>query len=246
MTFSYCFSRCRLGIGSGRMAILMLVFTSALTGVWLITSTIAAAHPDQAGLRELNVDEIAASGCASPQFSVAKSFAVGTGPRSIAAADFNLDGRKDMAVANYGGGQGQTNGSISILLNTGSGFSAPSNMTTGTNPRDIVTADFNKDGKPDLAFLNYSTCCIATVVNVLLGDGAGNFVSAGSLNVGSDAVSLTTADFNLDGQIDLATSVVQSPFRSIAILLGNGSGGFSSPTTFTAGYPNQSSFRDHG
>jgi hypothetical protein len=182
-------------------------------------------------------DQTAASGCSTPQFGGnLKNFNAGNGPRSLVTADFNQDGKKDIAVANYGGGQGQTNGSISILLNTGSGFSAPQNVATGTNPRSIVAADFNKDTKIDLAVLTYSSCCIATVGTVFLGDGAGNFTVAagGSFAVGNDAAALAAGDFNKDGSPDLAATVL-NPFGTVAVFLGNGSGGFGAVTNYLAG-----------
>src|SRR5438552_19051026 len=61
---------------------------------------------------------VSSSGCGAPQFGGnLTNFNAGIAPRSLVTGDFNHDGKNDLAVANYGSGQGQNNGSISILLN---------------------------------------------------------------------------------------------------------------------------------
>ena len=181
-----------------------------------------------------------AAGCGTPQFDGNPSnFAVGIAPHSMIAGDFNHDGLNDLAVANYGSGQGSPDGAISILLNNGSGgFSSANNITAGINPRSIVSADFNHDGHVDLAVLNYlnGMCCISSFATVLLGNGAGNFVASGSpLAVGNDAGALTTGDYNKDGKADLAATVLVSNSRSVSILLGDGNAGFSASVKYPAG-----------
>jgi FG-GAP-like repeat len=70
-----------------------------------------------------------------------------------------------------------------------------------------VSADFNIDGHLDLATANPSLHS----VSVLLGDGAGGFGaainSAGTTNDTFERASLTVADFNNDGHLDLATAM---------------------------------------
>src|SRR5262249_43080802 len=86
----------------------------------------------------------------------------------------------------------------------------------------LAMGDFNKDGKPDLATANAGT----NSIGVLLGNGTGGFVQApGSpFMVGTPPVSIATADFNKDGNLDLATANHTS--KNVTILLGNGTGGF--------------------
>ncbi|HWY33325.1 MAG TPA: VCBS repeat-containing protein, partial [Nitrosopumilaceae archaeon] len=84
-------------------------------------------------------------------FGTATNFAVGTQPESVTSADFNGDGKKDLAVANY------ASKNVSVLLGTGTGsFGAATNLTIGINtyPGSIISADFNGDGKVDLATAN--------------------------------------------------------------------------------------------
>jgi len=124
-------------------------------------------------------------------------------------ADFNDDGRPDLAVVD------SPSSDIRVLINTGSGgFSEAGRHRVGTTPRVIVSGDFNKDGNPDLAVANDDS----NNVSVLLGDGAGSF-SAVQYYYAGDGLSLVSADFNGDGNPDLAVRD--------ALLLGDGLGGFS-------------------
>jgi hypothetical protein len=142
---------------------------------------------------------------------------VGTGPVSVAVGDFNLDGRSDMATANFGAG------SVTIALGDGSGGfaeAAGSPVAVRGFPIALVRGDFNHDDKLDLAEASQGT----DSVTILLGDGAGGFAPGSPVSVGSFPLSVAIGDFNLDGKADLAVACNGS--ASVTILLGNGSGGF--------------------
>lgn len=86
-------------------------------------------------------------------FGTPTTIAVGNGPDAIVAADFNNDGKLDLAVANYG------DGTITLLLGNGDGTftqAAGSPYAVGQYPYQITAADFNGDGKLDLATANLS------------------------------------------------------------------------------------------
>src|SRR6266516_987987 len=103
----------------------------------------------------------------------------------------------------------------------------------GYAPTGVAVADFNRDHVPDLAVAN----CLDEVdadgipergseVTILLGDGSGG-VRPGApppLPAGAWTCSLASADFNGDGSPDLA--VMDSVAKTIAILLGDGTGHF--------------------
>jgi hypothetical protein len=151
-----------------------------------------------------------------------------TGSRSqaTAAADFNGDGKIDLAVGNL------DSATVSIFLGNGDGtFKAHVDFPTGLYPNSLVTADFNGDGKPDLALANGSG-----TVSVLLGNGDGSFQPHVDYAAGPAADSLTAGDFNGDGKLDLVVVNNNSnQSGTISVLLGNGDGTFQSHVDYSVG-----------
>lgn len=89
---------------------------------------------------------------------------VGTGPEAIFAADLNLDGFTDLVVPSF------TSSNLHFITGKGDGtFNAPVMVTlaTGSQPNGVNVADFNRDGKPDIAVTRYAT----GGVDILLGTG---------------------------------------------------------------------------
>ncbi|MFZ0393775.1 MAG: FG-GAP-like repeat-containing protein [Terracidiphilus sp.] len=140
-----------------------------------------------------------------------------------AIGDFNQDGKLDIAVTD--GGYSESANLVSILLGNGDGtFRAgpESTFATGSNPWQIVAADFNGDGILDLAIANYDD----DTITILLGNGDGTFAPApGSpVVVGRNPFGLAAADLNSDGKLDLV--VANQTDSNLSILLGNGDGTF--------------------
>src|SRR5262245_6795099 len=135
-----------------------------------------------------------------PSFLAPVPYTVGTNPQAVATADFNGDGKLDLAVAN------QTSNTVGILLGNGDGtFQAAQNYSTGSGPRSVAVGDFNADGKLDLVTAN------AGNLSVLPGNGDGTFQAPASIGIGSSPLSVAVGDFNADGKLDLtATSHVTS------------------------------------
>jgi hypothetical protein len=160
------------------------------------------------------------------------SFLTSSDPFDLCAADFNRDGKIDIATANIGG----TN--IVILLGDGAGNLGPPTNFGGLigYVNAIITADFNGDTIPDLAATNYYNT--NNKVSVLLGDGFGNFGAPNNISVvfNSQPTALVSADFNLDGNADIATANKGS--HNISIFLGNGSGTFGAQSLVSAGLQN--------
>jgi len=142
--------------------------------------------------------------------------ASGTAPSGLATADFNGDGKLDLAIVNSG------SNTVSVLLGNGNGtFALKSSPATGQNPSAITVGDFNGDGKLDLAITNQAD----NTVTVLLGNGDGTFVAtAVALPTGAGPLALGTADFNQDGRLDLVTT--NNVENNGSVLGGNGDGTF--------------------
>ncbi len=145
-------------------------------------------------------------------------FATGANPVSVAAGDFNGDGKADLAVANLG------SNTVTILLGNGAGgFAASSGgpLPAAANPISVTAGDFNDDGIVDLAVAS-----TGGTVSILLGTGTGAFTAAGgsTFAAGSNPSSLAIGDFDGDGNADLA--VAGGNGNNVTVLMGDGNGGF--------------------
>jgi hypothetical protein len=91
----------------------------------------------------------------------------GTDPLSIAVADFNGDGILDLVVSNDPCYPACGNpGAISVLVGAGDGtFQAPQTFATGGELPFLTVADFNGDGKPDVATANGDSRSISVLLN---------------------------------------------------------------------------------
>jgi hypothetical protein len=141
---------------------------------------------------------------------------VGSSPAGIAVGDFNADGRQDMAVVD------SSAGNLGVMLSNGDGtFQATRTFASGAGSYDAVFADYNGDGKGDVAVVSTNGN-----VNVLLGDGTGNLSGSVSYGVGVGSHSINKGDFNGDGKLDIATM----NSGTASLLLGNGDGTFQAAT----------------
>ncbi|SFS89775.1 FG-GAP-like repeat-containing protein [Marininema halotolerans] len=144
----------------------------------------------------------------------------GTTPQGIVSADFDNDGFIDLALVNNGPD------TVAIFLGNGDGTFTPAPGSPfpsgGTNPVGIVAGDFNNDSITDIAITNNGN----NTISVFLGNGGGTFISAAGspfLTGGVNPLGIITADFNNDGNLDLANANVNDV---ITLFLGNGNGTF--------------------
>ena len=134
-------------------------------------------------------------------FSPATSFPVGTDPQAVVTADFNNDGKLDLAI-----GQRTTGDStVSVLLGNGNGSFQPAQTSaTGPYPLSLAVGDFNADGKLDLATANRDGYFNNDAVSILLGHGDGTFAApVGLYAYGEAPNSVAAGDLNADGKLDL-------------------------------------------
>jgi hypothetical protein len=145
---------------------------------------------------------------------------LGQGPSSVITADFNGDGKQDIAVASTVGN------SVSILLGIPGGTFGPAqSFPTGVFPVSLTAADLNGDGKLDLAVTTICNGCAGSpAVSILLGNGDGTFQTHTDYIVGNSPIGIIAADFNGDGKIDLA--VANTNDNTVSILIGRGDGSF--------------------
>jgi len=141
-------------------------------------------------------------------------------------AEFNGDGRIDLAVANYGGYGPPYNGSVSVFLGRGDGtFGAATDYPTGDASWELRAADLNGDGKVDLVVANYGADGPTKgSVSVLLSNGDGTFQQSLNYRAGIACSATAIADFDGDGVPDLAVADWDS--AAVSILHGNGDGTF--------------------
>src|SRR5579875_612097 len=134
-------------------------------------------------------------------------------PRAMVGADFNGDGKPDLAVS-------VGFDSVVILYGDGAGgFTIHAAVTVGQIPQGLVVGDFNHDGRPDIAVANEASTSLSVILNLAAG-----FSVVSSPAAGVAPLSVTAGDFNGDGNLDLA--VANSGSFSVSILLGNGAGSF--------------------
>jgi hypothetical protein len=138
---------------------------------------------------------------------------------SLALADFDGDGNTDVV----------TGGSAMIFRGNGDGtLQAPTELGIVTS--SLTVADFDADGKLDLAAANSPNLG----VSVLRGNGDSTFQPTQSFAAGADPYSISAADVNGDGVLDLVVTN-RDAVGGLTVLLGTGDGSFGPPITTVTG-----------
>jgi hypothetical protein len=147
-------------------------------------------------------------------------------PHGVAVADFDGDGKLDAMIDSWGRNQ------VNLLLGDGHGnLITPGRFfDVGRHPYQRPrSADFNKDGKPDVVTTNLG----GSSVTILLGDGTGGFHEppGSPFATGASPWAVAIDDINKDGNLDLVTIPYEAALKDrkqfgVSILLGNGKGGF--------------------
>ncbi len=164
-----------------------------------------------------------------PDFAELASY--GSGPSSTAGRIWLRPGICDAGSYNLEIGAVSRDGEarLQVHLDVLPGSAPPSPMVRqfGANPSGLASADFNEDGKVDVASVNESG---PSRVAVFLGDGAGSLALAWERQVGDLYWVAESADWNGDGHADLAIgSFVGAP---LLLYWGHGDGTFSEATAY--------------
>jgi hypothetical protein len=164
---------------------------------------------DLVAARNSTGEVVVLPGTGAATFGAAQAFPVGNGPTAIGVVDLNGDGILDIAVANSSGGAN----TLSILLGVGNGTFLPQSTLATADPLGIVTADFDRDGRVDLA----ASSRIANQVLVFKGNGDGTFAAGIPFAVGAQPYGLAAADMDGDGRLDIV--VANRSGNSVGVLL---------------------------
>jgi FG-GAP-like repeat/Lecithin:cholesterol acyltransferase len=176
-------------------------------------------------------------------FTHIADYAVGNtyqGESIVRLADFNGDGKLDIAAASTGCGYGGSQ--VTVMLNDGTGkFPSQSVLPGDGCIFGMTIADVNGDGKRDIVTTNHAGVFDNTsTINVALSNGDGTFQPLRSSPTPPEAGAITIADFNGNGTLDAAVASGSGDVAAgtsghgpeIAVLPGNGDGTFGTAETF--------------
>ena len=155
------------------------------------------------------------------------SYPVGLDIACTQVAKFTGNGKYDVVATGTGTFNAQ------VFLGNGDGTLTPGEnlFSGGFGPQCLSIARLTKQGKLDLAVVNTSSTSLVGDVAVFDGDSKGHFALHATYPVGIAPWASSVADFNGDGNVDIAVANTDLP-ASVTILYGDGHGGFPNKQTY--------------
>jgi hypothetical protein len=189
------------------------------------------------------VPDMAVSGWyANPRFSVIIAdgsggfaqpvlYTILLGARDLETGDFDKDGDVDLVVADTG--QYHEGTTFGLFLNQGSGsFVGAGSFACGKGPNGFAKADFNGDGRLDVAVAHADYIYYGASIAVVLASPGGGFQSPVIYGLQSGTYKVAAGDMDGDSDVDL---VVGYETNRISVLLNAGNGSFFAPVHYAGG-----------
>ena len=182
-----------------------------------------AVHPPDLGEELVEAPDLAQSpgprALKTLSFGEAVPIPAGSNPTLLVAADFDGNGRLDIAALTG------VSSSVNLLMGNGNGtFQVPRSFPTPGPGQSMAVGDLNRDNRPDLVVSVFDNGAVA----VLLGRGDGALGTPRAYSAGPLTSSLAIADLDADARLDVVAAEAGGP---INLLFGDGDGAFEAAVT---------------
>jgi hypothetical protein len=192
---------------------------------------LAAANPAMKGISVY-------LGQGNGMFQLPKRISTTLSPIALTTGDFRGDGHLDIAALtvvdpqNVDPQEPSSTARLAVLLGNGDGtFQTPGIQFLPFRSVQLITGDFNEDGRLDLATANGGS----TGISVLQGSGDGSFVTGpAGPPLGDNPQAIVTGDFTGDGVPDFATANAGSD--NVTVHFGRGDGQFFGEGDYSVGH----------